>query len=195
MFLKMLLRIKEKCLETTLMGYLFQLPSPNKTYPSAWENFEKSLLSNINVSCCNLTSCPVHCRADRLYEEQPVKYRLEKWTVRWTENWLNCQAERTAVIGTECNWGPVSRGEPQGLVPGSVPFNIFINHLQAGTENTLSKPAGDTKVKEAADAPEGCAGIQRDFDRLEKWADGNPTEFSKRKSKILPLGSKNPMPQ
>lgn len=72
------------------------------------------ILSNINVSCCNLTSCPIHCRADRLYEERLVKYRPEKGTVRWIENWLKCQAERIAVSGTECSWGPVSRGEPQG---------------------------------------------------------------------------------
>ena len=22
--------------------------------------------------------------------DKPMKYRLDKWTVRWTENWLNC---------------------------------------------------------------------------------------------------------
>lgn len=77
-----------------------------------WKN--SFILSNTNVSCCRLTSFPIHCRADRLYGEQLVKNRLEKQTVRWTEKWLNCQAERIAASGRECSWGPVSRGKPQG---------------------------------------------------------------------------------
>lgn len=51
-------------------------------------------------------------------------------------------------------------------------FNIVINHVDAGTE-CLSKSEDDTKLKEAADTPEGHAAIQRELNRLEKWADRN----------------------
>ena len=37
----------------------------------------------------------------------------------------------------------------------------------------------DTKLGEAVDIPEGCAAIQRDHDRLEKWAERHLTEFKK----------------
>ncbi|KAJ7404813.1 hypothetical protein BTVI_71001 [Pitangus sulphuratus] len=136
-----------------------------------------------------------HKLTNRLYEEQLVKFRLEKWSVRRTENWLNCQAERIAVSGMKYNWGLLSSSESQGLMQGPLLLNIFINHLNAGTECTLSKSADDTKLKEAADASEGCGGLQWDCKRLEKWADGNLTKFNQRKSKILPLGSHTPMPQ
>jgi len=43
------------------------------------------------------------------------------------------------------------------------------------------------------DLPEGCAAIQKDLDRLEKWASRNFLTFSKGKYKVLHLGRNNPM--
>ena len=66
-------------------------------------------------------------------------------------------------------------------------FNIFINDTVDGTKCTLSKFAGDTKLGEGADLPDGCAAIQRDLDRLEKCIDGNLLKFSKGKYQVLHL--------
>ncbi|KAK4806316.1 LOW QUALITY PROTEIN: hypothetical protein QYF61_008502 [Mycteria americana] len=52
--------------------------------------------------------------------------------------------------------------------------------------------ANDTKAGGEADSPEGRAASQRDFARLEKWADGNLMKFNKEKCKVLPLGRNNP---
>ncbi|KAK4806711.1 hypothetical protein QYF61_027712 [Mycteria americana] len=41
----------------------------------------------------------------------------------------------------------------------------------------------------------GHAAIQRDLNRLEKWADRNLMQFSKGKRKVLPLTRNNPMHQ
>ncbi|GAB0181729.1 mitochondrial enolase superfamily member 1 [Grus japonensis] len=43
------------------------------------------------------------------------------------------------------------------------------------------------------DTPEGCAAIQRDLNRLEKWINRNLMKFNKGESKILQLGRNNPM--
>lgn len=33
-----------------------------------------------------------------------MKYGLDKWTVRWSENWLNCQAESVVIGSTKSTW-------------------------------------------------------------------------------------------
>lgn len=33
-----------------------------------------------------------------------MKYGLDKWTVRWSENWLNCQAESVVISSTKSTW-------------------------------------------------------------------------------------------
>lgn len=77
----------------------------------------------------------------------------------------------------------------QGLVVTSGAlqrFNLFIHELDEGEERVHTKLGG------VANAPEGSEALQKDLDRLERWAGRKLLIFCKGRCRILHLGRNNP---
>lgn len=82
------------------------------------------------------------------------KCRLNKWTVRWIDNYLTCQTQRV-VISTKSTWRPVPNGIPLRWILRPKLFNVVINDLDDESEWPLRKHVNDPKVRGVVGSPDG----------------------------------------
>ncbi|KAF7248065.1 putative polypeptide N-acetylgalactosaminyltransferase 8 [Varanus komodoensis] len=123
--------------------------------------------------------------------EKLRSFGIDQSTVRWIRAWLTDQKQRVTISRESLGWWPVTSGVPQGSVLGPILFNLFINDMEEGENSLLIKFTDDTKTEAVATTEEQVLQIQKDLDRLWKWAGDNRMAFNVDKCKVLHLGNKN----
>ena len=120
------------------------------------------------------------------------RHGFDRWTTGWIRNWLDGRTQTVAVNSSKSQWRRVMSGVPQGSILGLALFNTFFSDTDSGIKCTLSMFADNTNLCGVADTLEGRDAVQRNLDRLERWACVNFSKFIKAKYKVPHMGIANP---
>ena len=110
---------------------------------------------------------------------------------QWIANWLSNRQQRVVIDGFNSEWTPVTSGVPQGSVLGPVLFIIYINDLDVGLNNRISKFADDTKIGNSVLTDEDRQSLQEDLHKISVWSDRWEMPFNVDKCQVLQVGTRN----
>jgi len=115
-------------------------------------------------------------------------YGLGGDIIGWIEGWLNDRHQRVVLNGCASGWSEVVSGVPQGSVLGPLLFLIYINDIDDGIINKLSKFADDTKLVGKVTTEDQVSSMRKDLNELYKWSEDWLMLFNADKCKVIHFG-------
>ncbi len=109
----------------------------------------------------------------------------------WIENWLSNRKQRVVIIDTASDWASVTSGVPQGSVLGPVLSIVYINGIDVGLTNFISKFADDTKIGNSIITDHDRMSLQEDLRKISDWSRRWEMPFNVNKCHILQVGTRN----
>ncbi len=89
----------------------------------------------------------------------------------WIANWLSNRQQRVVIDEFNSEWASATSGDPQGSVLGPLLFIIYINDLDVGLNNRISKFADDTKIGNSVLTDADRQSLQKDLHKISAWSD------------------------
>ncbi len=109
----------------------------------------------------------------------------------WIENCLSNRKQRIVINGTASDWAPVTTGVPKGSLLGPVLFKIYINDIDVGLNNFISKFADDTKIGNSIITDHDRMILQEDLRKISEWSQRWEMHFDVNKCQILQVDTRN----
>ncbi len=116
---------------------------------------------------------------------------IDVYVHNWIKNWLSNRKHRVVKNGTASDWASVTSGVPQGFVLGPVLFIIYINDIDVGLNNFISKFADDTKIGHSIVDERDRLNLQEDLRNITLWSEKWEMPFNVNKCHILHVGTRN----
>ena len=118
-----------------------------------------------------------------------IDHKIKGKVGMWIKNFLQDRKYRVVANGVMSEEQEVISGVPQGTVLASILFIIMISDIDEELRNSISRLfADDTKISAKIRTHEDTKLLQKDLDKVCRWADDNLMEFNEKKFEAMSHG-------
>lgn len=117
-------------------------------------------------------------------------YGVSKQVLNWISAFLSNRSQSVVVNGSSSNKADVLSGVPQGTVLGPILFIIFINDIVKCVDSQIRLFADDCVCYRIIRNINDCLALQKDIDRLGKWARDWGMRFQPSKCNMIRFSKK-----
>ena len=116
-----------------------------------------------------------------------IGYGIRGKTLLWIDFFLCSRQQRIVTNEAKSKLAPVLSGEPQGTVLGPLLFSLYINDIMVDIDSEICLFGDDCACYRQNHSIEGIVKLQRDINRLGRWARKWGMRFQPTKCNMMQL--------